>query len=301
MASFNGYTVVKRYNRPSILQRTQLDMFFTNNGSYFTPYQVSACYILPDTTTANGSPDIYINRTASDVGTSAYGMLNATGLSAVVATYDVSNGGALQPESVYNPSTSSVSAIYSGTNQKLSVIADGVAHPSFSSLGVSNGKWFDVWLIKDFSTVDASAGWKLYWNKFETFQDRIVSFTEPFQVTTRNERSQRYVELSSVVTLRVTTDVFLANRNMTQDEKNVWRNTVIDSAEIRIRKRNPRTTGLITDIVDWTSSGVEVTSENTILYTWDTSAQETGDYIVEVKYTLLEQTFYSEEFSLVLR
>jgi len=66
-------------------------------------------------------------------------------------------------------------------------------------------------------------------------------------------------------------------------------------------KRNPRTTGLLTDIVAWTSTGVNVSSESTILYTWDTSALEKGDYIVEVKYTLLEQTFYSEEFSLVLR
>ena len=301
MASFNGYTVTKRYNRPSILTRTQLEMMFTNNGSYFNPYSVSAVYILPDTTTTNGSPDIYINRTVSDLGTPAYGMLNATGLSAVAAYYDVSNGGGVQAPAVYDPTTSAASAIYSSTTGQFTVIADGAAHPSFSSLGLSDGKWFDVWLIKDFETVDASAGWKLYWNKFETYNDRVVTFTEPLQITTHNKLQNKYIQLSSVETLRITTDMFVANKEMGQDLKNIWRQTVIDNAEIRIRKRNPHTTGLLTDIVNWTSNGVTVSSESTILYTWNTAALSKGDYIVEVKYTLLEQTFYSEEFSLVLR
>jgi len=187
MASFNGYTVTKRYNRPSILTRTQLDMMFTNNGSYFNPYSISAVYILPDTTTTNGSPDIYINRTVSDLGTPEYGMLNATGLSAVAAYYDVSNGAEVQVPGVYDPDTSAASAIYSLTTGQFAVIADGAAHPSFSSLGLSDGKWFDVWLVKDFETVDASAGWKLYWNKFETYNDRVVTFTEPLQITTHNK------------------------------------------------------------------------------------------------------------------
>lgn len=88
---------------------------------------------------------------------------------------------------------------------------------------------------------------------------------------------------------------------MPRDIKNVFRNSTARNAQIRIRKRNPRTTGLITDIVDWTSVGVDVSSENTILYTWNTEALETGDYIVQVKYDLFEETVVSEEFSLVLR
>tara|TARA_R100000008_G_scaffold57708_2_gene35713 strand:+ start:3071 stop:3904 length:834 start_codon:yes stop_codon:yes gene_type:complete len=277
-------------------------MFFTNNGTYFSPFGVSACYILPDTSITNGSPDVYINRTVSDIGTPAYGRLTEYALlSAVVATFDVSNGGKLLDELDYSPDTSAASGIYSGTNSKLTVIADGAAFPSFSSLGISDGKWFDVWLIKDFETVDASAGWQLYWNKFETYQDRIISFTEPFQITAKNNLTQKYIQLSSIETLRVTTDVFLANRNMTEDEKNVWRQSSLTNAEIKISKRNPNTTGLITQVIPWTSIGVEVTSNNTILFNWDTRSLSKGDYTVQVRYTLLEQTFVSEEFSLVLR
>ena len=92
---------------------------------------------------------------------------------------------------------------------------------------------------------------------------------------------------------------------MTRDQKDVWREQVISNAEIRIRRRNPRTSGLITDIIPvgggWESTGVGVSSENTITYSWNTTALETGDYIIQCKYSLLEQTFISEEFSLVLR
>ena len=297
MASFNGYSVVKRYNRPSILLRTQLEMYLTNNGTYFDPDDISACYILPDTGTTNGSPDADINRTASDVGTPAYGKLNDVGLSAVVATYE---GSALESE--YNPDLGeNVSSIFSADQGKYTIIADGTHFPEYSSLGISDGKYFDAWLVRDFSATDASSGYKLYWNQFTVFNDRVVTFTEPYQITTKSKLTQKYIELSSVVTLRVTTDTFVANRNMSRDLKEIFRDSILTNGEIRIRKRNPYTSGEISTVLDWTSEGVDISSDNTLLYTWNTAALEKGDYIVEVKYQVLEQTFYSDEFSLVLR
>ena len=298
MATFNGYSVVKRYNRPSILLRTQLEMYFTNNGTYFDPNDISACYILPDTTTTNGSPDVYINRTASDVGTSAYGKLNASGEALKVATFS-----SISQVSAYDPSAtpSTASSIYKVDQGKYSIIADGETFPEYSSLGLSDGKYFDAWLVRDFSATEASAGYKLYWNKFTVYNDRVVTFTEPYQITSKSKLSQKYVELSSVVTLRVTTDTFVANRNMSRDLKEIFRDSVLTGAEIRIRKRNPYTSGEMTSIQGWTSSAVDISSDDTILYTWDTAELEKGDYVVDVKYQVLEQTFYSDEFSLVLR
>ena len=297
MATFNGYSVVKRYNRPSILLRTQLEMFFTNNGTYFDPDEISACYILPDTSITNGSPDVYINRAASDIGTSAYGKLNASGEALKVATYTGSG-----VPSDYDPSAGlGASLIYRVDQGKYSIIADGTFFPEYSSLGLSDGKYFDAWLVRDFSATEASAGYKLYWNKFTVYNDRVVTFTEPYQITSKSKLSQKYVELSSIVTLRVTTDTFVANRNMSRDLKEIFRDSVLTGAEIRIRKRNPYTSGEISTIQDWTSDSVDISSDDTILYTWNTSSLEKGDYIVEVKYQVLEQTFYSDEFSLVLR
>ena len=184
MASFNGYTVVKRWNRPSVLLKTLLENYFTNNGSYFKPYSVSTVYVLPDTSLTNGSPDIYINRQASDIGTSGYGLLNTSSVSSVQATF----GGSstlinMNPSDYSGAGTSSASGIYSGTTSgdpgHYQVLLEGVSFANFSAVG----KYFDVWLVKDFSSVDASSGWQLYWNKFEVFSDRIVTFTEPFQVT----------------------------------------------------------------------------------------------------------------------
>lgn len=296
MAQFNGYEVVKRYNRPSILLRTLLEMNFTNNGTYFDPYDISACYILPDTTRTNGSPEIYINRDSSAIGTEDYGKLNASGEALKVATFS-----GINEVSAYDPTLATASSIFSAEQGKYAIVADGGVFPEFSSLGLSDGKYFDMWLVKNFETTEASAGYKLYVNKFTVFQDRVLTFTEPYQLTTRNKLQQKYIQLSSIETLRVTTDIFIANRNMTRDEKNVFRDSTIRNAQIRIRKRNPNTTGLITDIIDWTSTGVETSSENTLLYTWNTEDLEKGDYIVQVKYNLLDQTVVSEEFSVVLR
>tara|TARA_R110000851_G_scaffold135518_1_gene270985 strand:+ start:9626 stop:10561 length:936 start_codon:yes stop_codon:yes gene_type:complete len=311
MASFNNFSVVKRWNRPSVLMKTLLETFFTNNGTYFKPYSVSTVYILPDTSLTNGSPDIYINRQVSDMGTQAYGLLNASSLSSVQATFggDISLID-LNPSAYSGAGTISASGIYSGSTSAdpghFQVVLDGSrSFLEFSAVG----KYFDVWLVKDFEDAfDTSSGWQLYWNKFEVFSDRIVTFTEPYQVTTKNKLSQKYLQLSSIPTLRITTDVFLANRNMSRDLKDIWREQVIDNAEIRIMRRNPRTSGLISKIVpgtgptqgDW-SRETNVSSENTITFTWDTTQLEAGDYFVQCKYTLLEQTFVSEEFSLVLR
>jgi hypothetical protein len=296
MAQFNGFEVVKRYNRPSILLKTLLEMNFTNNGTYFNPYDISACYILPDTTLTNGSPDIYINRDSSATGTDQYGKLNASGEALKVATYQN-----ILEVSAYDPTAVTASGIFKQDDGRYAIVADGTVFPEFSSLGLSDGNYFDAWLVKNFETTEASAGYKLYWNKFTVYQDRVLTFVEPYQLTAKNKLQQKYLQLSSVETLRISTDIFVANKNMPRDIKNVFRNSTARNAQIRIRKRNPRTTGLITDIVDWTSVGVDVSSENTILYTWNTEALETGDYIVQVKYDLFEETVVSEEFSLVLR
>ena len=88
---------------------------------------------------------------------------------------------------------------------------------------------------------------------------------------------------------------------MSRDLKEIFRDSILTNGEIRIRKRNPYTSGEISTVLDWTSEGVDISSDNTLLYTWNTAALEKGDYIVEVKYQVLEQTFYSDEFSLVLR
>ena len=275
-------------------------MYFANNGSYFDPYSVSTVYILPDAGRCNGSPEIYLALNASDVGTSGYGLLNVSSLSSVLATFDVSNGGVIQPESAYDPTTSAASAIYHPSSVSAGhygVVADNIPFAEFSTVG----NYFDAWLVQDFSGQDVSSGWHLYVNKFSVFNDRIITYTEPFQITSHAKLSQKYLQLSSIVTLRIETEQFMANEGMGKDLKNIWRESVLENASVRIRKRNPQTTGLITDVVDWTDTDVDVTSGDTILYTWNTSGLSTGDYIVQAKYSLLEQTFYTEEFSLVLR
>lgn len=275
-----------------------LEMFFTNNGTYFDPDTVSAVYILPDTGLTNGSPDIYINRTVSDIGTDQYGLIATSSLSSVVAYFDLSNTSSPGTPDSASAYDAYFNGIFKNDNGQYCVLVDGTNFPTFSSLGISDGNWFDIWLVKDFAN---SGKFKLYWNKFTTYNSRILTFTEPYQVSCKNKLQQKYVQLSSIETLRVTTEMFLDNKSMSRDAQSVFNELSIFDPRIRIRKRNPQTTGQITTVVNWTGSGVDVTSDNTILYLWNTSSQERGDYTVQVRYNILEQLIYSEEFSLVLR
>ena len=151
-------------------------MYFANNGQYFDPSSVSAVWILPDTGTTNGSPDFYLDRNASALGTSAYGMLAPSALSgSIVAYFDVSNGAipaslSAAPVANYDPNTSAASGIYRVSSGHYSILPQGTAMmPAFSA----TGKYFDIWLIKDFN----GSNWRLYFNQFETFNDRIVTLS----------------------------------------------------------------------------------------------------------------------------
>ena len=296
MATFGGYTVVKRYNRPNVTTKTLLELFLANNGTYFAAEAVSAVFILPDTGYTKGSPDLYINRAASDIGTPEYGLLNAAGVSSTLAQFDVSNNlnaPALDAPGSYDPMGPAASSIYQVAEGHMAVVLQEGGFPGVSAIG----DYFDIWLVKDF--VDAN--YRLYWNKFTLYDDRIISYTEPYQVTSRNELVQKYIVLGSKERLRINTDHFLANRDLSDDLKNIWRSSVIGAAEIQIRMRHPQTTGEMTTIVPFTSSSVEVSSEDTISYLWDTTLLSRGDYTVQVKYTLLDQTILSEVFSVILR
>ena len=58
-----------------------------------------------------------------------------------------------------------------------------------------------------------------------------------------------------------------------------------------------------TEIQAWTSTGVTVNSNDTILYTWDTASSDvtTGTYEVQTSSTLLGQNVMSDKFTLVVR
>tara|TARA_Y100000310_G_scaffold345850_1_gene471356 strand:- start:30901 stop:31827 length:927 start_codon:yes stop_codon:yes gene_type:complete len=307
MATFNGVNVVKRYNRPGVLTKTLLEQYWANNGTYFDPANVSAVYILPDTYTGSatgGSPALYINRDLSAAGTSAYGLLHPSALEFVVAYFDVSNDGQVQPPSSYLPSAGvGLSSIYSAGQGHYAVVlqGNGLDFPAFSAVG----SYFDIWLVDDFDAAESDAAhFKLYWNKFSVYSDRIISYTEPFQVTTKAKLAQKYIKLNSKVNLMINVDVYMANKDLSDDLKEIWREAVIDpnTVQIRIRRRNLHTTGMMSDVIGWTNTGVEVSSENTIMYLFDTSKpyMEKGDFVVDAQYELLGQTFFTDDFSVVV-
>jgi hypothetical protein len=163
------------------------------------------------------------------------------------------------------------------------------------------GKYFDIWTVQD-----QNGGAKVtYVHEFSLFDDTIISLSEPLMVDTRQKLVQKYINKNSKVDLQITTDHTVTNRNISEDIKNIFTESILNNAAIRIIKyKDDRTTGApYSEIQAWTSTGVSINSADTILYNWDTADSDvtTGTYEVQTSSTLLGQNVMSDKFTVVVR
>ena len=128
--------------------------------------------------------------------------------------------------------------------------------------------------------------------------------------------------MGSKVNLKITTETTIENSNVTQDIKNIFKDSVITDAQVKIEKFNDTNPILpskyeLSGYSD-TSSLVDITSDNTLVLNWDTEViknltanateklkrenigSPTGPYLVTVKYNILNQTIVSPPFTLLL-
>ena len=77
----------------------------------------------------------------------------------------------------------------------------------------------------------------------------------------------------------------------------------MDSASVRIiRLKDDTSNGKgYTEVVPWTSTDVNVNSDDTIIYNWNTSAMDVGVYELQTSSSFLGQTIMSDKFNLVVR
>jgi hypothetical protein len=110
--------------------------------------------------------------------------------------------------------------------------------------------------------------------------------------------------------LKIATEVNIANKNITRSIKNTFEDAAITSAQVQIVKLNDDYTlpaRVTVSSFANTSASVDVTSDNTIVFNWDTNdlytlpavtagtfGPLTGTYCVQVKYGILNQTIVSD-------
>jgi hypothetical protein len=307
----NTTTVVDRHNRPTVIQKVALRAFFINDGQYYDPYDISGVTIFKKT--ANESPSSVLDGNVIAESVTSGSIVMQFGASAN------DDGAALDPTS-YNPDTDTkcLSGVYRVKAGEYVCVLDGTQSQPFMYNFYASGSqghnsassvddYIDCWTIQFAETSD----YQTLINGFHLYNDTFFATTQAVMLTTNNRLVNKHLTLDSKENLKVTTEVTINNRDIDESVKNIFKDSAITSAMMKIEKINDDSVALPSHITvsgySDTSSTIDVTSDNTIVFNFDTTtlathpnvaqfAGLTGNYRVTVKYILLNETIISPPY-----
>jgi len=319
MTILNGTHIIDRNNRPGVLQRVALRALFINNGVLSDPVQVSSVTLFSKA--HNTSPSSVLNDD---------NVINASSVSGSVVMHwaPPASGGPDSGNASFNPNQyapgeqKSASSIFRLRAGDYVVVLDGTIDVS-ASLSSLTGKhdtiqntassikdYIDVW------TVLHVAGSKptTHVNSLRLFDDSFVMVTQPLMLSPRASLVRKRMRLGEVVDLKVANQITVQNPDLDDSIRNLFDQSLITSAMVQIEKINEEDSlpnhVTVSGYGD-TSATVEVTSDDTIIFNWDTNilktwgtvaaertkreeiGSPTGTFSVRVKYTLLNETIIS--------
>ena len=324
MPSINNVEVVDRNNRPQVQARVMLRTFFINDGVYQDPYAISSVHVFKRANSL--SPSTVLNSdgiVGSSITSTAAMVFGVTGTGIVDgATRDESfdekwyNGTVLPQTDGSINQCSGVSGIYKiGVGEgQFACVLDGVAGSSLSGTDQNGSsimntatqatRYIDIWTVK----LSQGSSWKTYINDFELFDDTFFTVTQPLMLRTKNKLFNKRVILGSVENIKIGTEVTIENAQIDESIKNIFRDSVITNAMISITKMN-EDSSLPSRVPVVKSTKVEITADNTILYSFDTVkdlkngsgvilnpdelGSKGGTYMVQVEYNILAEKIVS--------
>ena len=309
----NGIGIVDRHNRPTVIQKVALRAFFVNDGEYYDPFSISGVTLF--TKASNESPSSILETSSGLLKTD----LDTTLIKMNFAPSAKDAGAALDPSS-YQPATdvSSLSGVYRVKQGEYVCVLDGTQNQSgvYSFYGsdviVKNTAdavtdYIDVWTVK----FNENSNFQALINGFHLYSDTFFATTQPLIFTASNRLVNKHLTLSSIQDLKITTEVTIANKDVDDSIKNIFKDSAITSAMLQIDKVNEGSVSLPARVnvssYDDTTSTVDVTSDNTIIFRFDTTTLTThpsiaqfggvvGTYLVTAKYTLLDQTIITKPY-----
>jgi hypothetical protein len=316
----NGTTLVDRHNRPSVGGKVAVRTLFINNGEFIDPYDVSSCTIFAKLSNASPSSIVDVDD----------GIIKSDATSVVLMNFGVSGGAVDTPfphdgadgrvtenypewvaPTLYTPG-SQASGIYRvGVGDYVAVLDGNISlsggynnrYAFQEGITVANAAsavqdYIDVWTVKLFDTSE----YQLFINSFSLYNDTFTTITEPLLITTRNRLLNKKLRFGEKIDMKITTDITVQNSTLSEETKNILKDYQITNPKISISKVND-------DAINqapWTSvvSNVDasVTTDNTILYTYDTEAaisqdqRGAGTYWIKASYSYLTQNFVTPPY-----
>ena len=314
----NNTVVVDRGNRPNVNQKVGLRTYFINDGAYIDPYEISGVSIFPKSSTLSPNSVVGGDGLVTSVPDMQFGASGATRPvgAADSSSFDSSN---------YVPATTA-SGIYRIKQGEYVVVLDGTLNlsgfDSYDGSTIANtasavADYVDLWTVK---LVEASE-YQVFTNHFALNEDTFFTFTEPLLLTTSNKLMNKHVRLGEKVDLKLSTETTIQNQDILHSVQNIFKDSVITSATVEIRKVNqdlhfdgPFTvSSFAQSTATATNQPVTVTQDNTIILNWDTTQLKeltsfqngtfgslTGTYSVQAQYTLLNELIISPLFYLTV-
>ena len=306
----NNTTLVDRGNRPNISQRIGLRTFFINDGAYVDPYEISGVGLFTKSDTLSPKTVIGVENLVSSTPLMQFGASGQTLTSH--DNFDVTN---------YVPSITASGIYRISTGEYVVVLDETLALSGWdyttntqvaaSSLSAVND-YVDLWTVK----LNSASKYQVITNQFSLHEDTFFAFTEPLLLTTSNKLMNKHVRFGEKINLKIGTEVTIQNQDIDKSVQNIFKDSCITNGAVEIRKVNQDSAFdgpfVVASFSD-TSSGVDITKDNTLLFNWDTTTLTelpsftsgsfgslTGTYSVQVKYTLLTQTIMSPLFYLTV-
>mgnify|MGYP003629935221 CR=1 FL=1 len=314
MPLINTHEVIDRHNRPQVEQKVMLRTFFVNDGSYADPYAISSVHVFKRP--QNQSPNTVLNDSgivASSQTNQAAMVFGVNGDGETSRDISFSEGNYTGEVAPFLDGSeircSGVSGIYRLGRGEYACVLDGMAASSLSGTDQNGDSimntasfstdYIDIWTVK----MTGGSHWSTYINSFELFDDTFFTLTERLMLRTKNTLINKQVILGSITDLKVTTEVTVENRNLPEELRNIFKDSVIRNPNVTLVKHNEDSDQAARVVIKKDDPGAFITANDTLVYSLDTTTMFTGledligsrsgTYSLQVSYNVLAEKIVS--------
>jgi hypothetical protein len=311
----NNISISDRNNRPSVLEKVGLQVFFLTDGIYTDPYQISAVSIFARAN--NLSPSSILDETTQLISVDASNVMkmnfcNSSADTSNVA-FNVSNytGGA-STSGIFRISTGRYIVVLDGTINLSGTRNLYGQNTTIANSADQTGDYIDVW------TINMAQGSELQSviNEFTLRKGGFTTVTEPLMLKSKTRLVNNKITLGSKADLKISTSIVVENTGIDESIRNLLRDNVITDASIEIVKINEAANlpakVTVSSFAD-TSSAIQMASDNVIIFTWDTNNLTShpqvaagnfdstrGVYAIRAKYSVFNEIIVTEPMYLTI-
>ena len=303
MISLNGISFSERHENPPVGGKVGLRALFYNDGQLVDPVDVSAVSVFkysnysssalftPTDNLLSATPLMQFAPNASYGNTPAdyiatWGNVNGADFSNASGIFKVGTGDYVAPLRL----DKDLSGSWESTELKASNVSSAVTY-------------IDVWTVK----LLAGSQYQSFIHKWSLHEDTFFSVTEPLIVKTSTKLSNKHLRFGEKIDLKAPVELTVENRNISQAVINTLKSTLITDGAFKITKVNDNTSlegPFVVSSFSDTLGSVNVTSDGTLIFTWDTSQIPTsssfgeakGTYAIQVQYSANGQKIISPRF-----